>query len=159
MPRLRESAAERRIRDAPVPVWALGSALLLLAVAGFAQAADTVTWKPISDAILRVDDRAPKQWSLYRVDKKTDSLLLQLGGRFLLVRPDQESVFELSPTELKRRGSDLLWRATDPPGKALPSAEWTSRDVGAALRILFRLTGEGRQFDIQLPHAADFRGL
>ena len=62
-----------------------GFATLLLALTLSAHAAEKVTWKPIPDAVLRIDDRAPKQWSLFHAGKKYDPLLLQLGSRVLVI--------------------------------------------------------------------------
>jgi hypothetical protein len=39
----------------------------------------------------------------------------------------------------------------------LPSSDWNMRDVGPAMRIRFRLTDEGREFDIQFPIQPDLR--
>jgi hypothetical protein len=39
----------------------------------------------------------------------------------------------------------------------LPSSDWSMRDVGPAMRIRFRLTDEGREFDIQFPIQPDLR--
>ena len=69
------------------------AALLFVLTLG-AHAAEKATWKPITDAVLRIDDRAPKQWSLYHVGKKFDPLLLQLGSRALVIYVRNQTVYE-----------------------------------------------------------------
>jgi hypothetical protein len=135
----------------------LGAMCIGLAVGSYA--ADKITWKPMIDAILQIDGRAPKQWSLYSAVKKNDPLLLQLGNRFLVIYVRDQAVYELSPAQLERKGDDLLWEETDRPQKASPTTEWSTRDVGSASRIRLKLTAEGRHVDIQIPHAPDLRGL
>lgn len=122
-----------------------------------AHAAEKVTWIPISDAILRIDDRAPKQWNLYRAGKRSDPLLLLLGSRALVFYVRNQAAYEISPTQLEHKGKDLLWRETEKPEKPLATSEWSTRDIGSALRIRMKLASEGRVVDIQIPQIPDLR--
>src|SRR5258707_11601222 len=90
-----------------------GPAGLLLAITPGARAADKITWNPITDAVLGIDDRAPKQWSLYHAGKKFDPLLLQLGTRVLVIYVRDRMVYETPPAQISHKGDDLLWRETD----------------------------------------------
>ena len=132
---------------------------LLLAITLGARAADKITWKPITDAVLRIDDRAPKQWSLYRAGKKIDPLLLQLGTRVLVIYVRNRMVYEIPPAQISHKGDDLLWRETDKPEKPLATSDWSTRDIGSAWRVRVKLTEEGRLLDIQIPQRPDLRGL
>ncbi len=134
-------------------------AALLLATAVGAHAAEKVTWKPITDAVLRIDDRAPKQWSLYHAGKKFDPLLLQLGLRVLVIYVRNQAVYEIPPGQLEHKGEELLWRETDKPEKPLATSDWSTRDIGSAWRVRVKLTEEGRLLDIQIPQLPDLRGL
>jgi hypothetical protein len=136
-----------------------GFATLLLALALGAQAAEKVTWKPILDAVLRIDDRAPKQWSLFHAGKKYDPLLLQLGSRVLVIYVRNQAVYEIPPAQVEHKGEGLLWRELDKPEKALATSDWSTRDIGSAWRVRVKLTEEGRLVDIQIPQMPDLRGL
>ena len=138
---------------------AVGLAGLLLAITLGASAADKITWKPITDAVLRIDDRAPKQWSLYHAGKKFDPLLLQLGTRVLVIYVRNRMLYEIRPTQITHKGDDLLWRETDKPEKPLATSDWSTRDIGSAWRVRVKLTEEGRLLDIQIPQMPDLRGL
>lgn len=138
---------------------AAGIAALALVLWARANAADKITWKPLVNAILRIDDSAPKLWNLYHTGRKIDPLLLQLGNRFLVVYIRNEAVYELSPAVLERKGSEWLWRETDKPDKPLPTSNWSTRDVGSAWRVQLNLADEGRHLDIEIPHMPDLRGL
>ncbi len=141
------------------------SALILLLSALFAattQAADEkIVWKPVDDAILRIDDRPAKTWNVYRPEKKDKShlLLVELGRRFLLLDLREKEIFELVPEKIERKGKELLWREQDKPASPLPSTDWTIRDAGRTRRIRARLEREGRLLDVQLPQTPDLRGL
>jgi hypothetical protein len=138
---------------------AAGLAGLLLAIALGASAADKITWKPITDAVLRIDDRAPKQWSLYHAGKKFDPLLLQLGARTLVIYVRNRMVYEISPAQIEHKGDDVLWRESDKPEKPIATSDWSTRDIGSAWRVRVKLTEEGRLLDIQIPQMPDLRGL
>ncbi len=136
-----------------------GFATLLLALTLSAHAAEKVTWKPIPDAVLRIDDRAPKQWSLFHAGKKYDPLLLQLGSRVLVIYAHNQAVYEIPPAQVEHKGEDLLWREIAKPVKPLATSDWSTRDIGSAWRVRVKLTEEGRLVDIQIPQMPDLRGL
>jgi hypothetical protein len=142
------------------------SAVLLLAaallIAGSARAGDkgkTVTWKPITQALLRVDDQPVKNWNVYQENKKADPLLLEMGNRYLLIQVHERKVFELAPAKIERKGVELLWDAASLPSEPLASSDWVIKDVGFAYRIGMRLVVENRLLDLQLPHPMDLRYL
>jgi hypothetical protein len=132
---------------------------LCLAMAGVSQSADKekIVWKSIPDAILQVDSRAPKIWNVFQAGKKFDPLLLQLGSRYLVIYVRAMEVYEIKPEQLGHKGEDLLWRETDKPAKPIATSDWSTKDVGSAMRILLKLSGEGRIVDIQIPQVPDLR--
>jgi hypothetical protein len=132
---------------------------LVLFLSAASYAAEKVTWKPLTEALLRIDDRAPKQWNIYHSGKKYDPLLLQLGTRALVIYIRDQSIYELSPAKLEHKGEDLLWRDTDKPAKPLATSDWSTRDIGFAWRVRVTLTEEGRVVDIQIPEDVNFRGF
>ena len=132
---------------------------LCFALAGVSRTADKVkiVWKPIPDAILQVDSRAPKLWNVFQAGKKFDPLLLQLGARYLVIYVRNMQVFEIKPEQLEHKGEDLLWREADKPAKPMATSDWSTKDVGSASRILLKLADEGRIIDIQIPQVPDLR--
>jgi hypothetical protein len=132
-------------------------ALALIAMAATAHSAGKIVWKSISDAILQIDERPVKIWNLYQAGNKIDPLLLQLGARSLVIYVRKEQVFEIKNEQLQRKGEDLVWRDADKPAKPLATSDWSSRDIGSAMRIRMRLADEGRMIDIQIPIIPDLR--
>jgi hypothetical protein len=139
--------------------WFLGIAGLCVALLNVSRAADKekIVWKSIPDAILQVDSRAPKIWNVFQAGKKFDPLLLQLGSRYLVIYVRKMEVYEIKPELLGHKGEDLLWRDTDKPLKPMATADWSTKDVGSASRILVKLTDEGRSINIQIPQVPDLR--
>jgi hypothetical protein len=129
----------------------------LLVLAGNVYAAEKIVWKPIPDALLQIDARPAKLWNLYRDGKKSDPLLLQLGARMLVIYIRNQSVYEIKPEQLERKGENLLWRETDKPQKPLATSDWSTKDIGSAWRLQVKLAAEGRLLDIQIPQVPDLR--
>jgi hypothetical protein len=119
----------------------------------------TVAWKPVKEALLRVDDQPVKTWNVYQESKKGDPLLLQMGNRFLLIRVHERQIFELDPAKVEQKGAELLWDSAALPAEPLATSGWIIRDVGFAYRIGARLVAENRLLDLQLPHPLNLRYL
>jgi hypothetical protein len=142
--------------------WKFRQSLLVVAaacaLAAGVHAADKekIVWKPIEAVILRIDDRAPKLWNIYKSDRK-DMFLLQLGQRFLVIDVKERRVFELEPQKLEHKGKELIWNESDKPDAPLATEDWLIREVGFARRIKFKLSAEARVVDIQIPLPPDQR--
>ena len=118
-----------------------------------------VAWKPIQQALLRVNDQPVKNWNVYQGNKKGDPLLLEMGNRFLLIEVHERKIFELPAGKIEHKGNELLWDPADLPSEPLATSDWIIRDVGFAYRIGARLVAENRILDLQLPHPMDLRYL
>ena len=124
---------------------------------GATWAAEKIVWKPLDRVVLKVDEKPARIWSVYRVEKKDNLLLVALGRRYLLLDIREHQIYELDPAKLERRDKDLLWREADRPAKPLPTDDWTVRDVGPARRIRAKLASEGRVLEVQVPIQPDLR--
>ncbi len=138
-------------------VGAVWVAIMAAAIpAPVARAAEKIVWKPLEAVILRIDDRAPKLWNVYKPDKK-DMLLVQLGSRFLMLDVREKRVYELDPQRLERKGRELVWNEADKPENPMPTEDWLVREVGPARRVRVKLSSEGRVFDLQIALPPDQR--
>ena len=111
-----------------------------------------LSFKSIENALLRVNDAPPKDWEVYRIGKKNEPLLLQIGNRFLLLEINQHQVFELDPAKIEHKTGELLWSPSDLSDKPLANSDWTVDDIGAAFVVKIRLQSENTLVDLQLPH-------
>ncbi len=118
-----------------------------------------LSWKPVEDALLRVNDAPPKEWEVYRTGKKNDPLLLQIGNRFLLIQSHDHQVFELDASRIERKTGELLWSPADRPRNPLATSDWLVDDIGAAFVIKVKLTVENALIDLQLPHPPNVGSL
>jgi len=118
-----------------------------------------LSWKPIEDALLRVNDSPPKEWSAYRTGKKNEPLVLQMGNRFLFIQSHEHQVFELDPAKIEHKTEELLWSPNDRPAKPLATSDWNVDDIGAAFVIKVKLDAENAVVDLQLPHPPEVGNL
>src|SRR5690242_16496038 len=102
----------------------------------------SLSWKPIEDALLRINDAAPKEWGVYRTGKKNDPLVLQVGNRFLLIQSHDHQVFELDAAKIQRKSGELLWSPADRPAKPRATSDWMVDDIGAAFVIKVKLSND-----------------
>jgi len=144
--------------------------LLVMAPAGAwaSPAPEEMLWKPITNGVLKVDERPVKTWEIYLTKKYKHWALVQIGARFLLLDAEAKEIFEISPDGLQRKGNELHWKAdlqapTAQPTPEnglrvlLPSDEWSDKYAGRARIIRLLLSGEGRRLDVQLPATPDLR--
>lgn len=134
------------------------AALFLLASGALAKE-KPLSWKPVPDALLRVDDAPPKDWDVYQTGRKTDRLLVQMGNRFLLIEVNGHQIFEIDPAKVQHKSAELLWSPDDRPAQPLATSDWSNRDVGAAFGISAKLDAENHVFDLQLAHPPNVGAL
>ncbi len=140
------------------------SALFLLGLLVFssstftagARDADTITWKPLEDAQLKLEGRPLKKWNVYAAEKKKNLVLILLGRRYLVIDLKARAVYELAPNP-QQKGQELQTDDPTASGKPLATSEWLVRDVGPAELVRVRLGDYGRTIEVQLPHRPDLR--
>ena len=146
-----------------VAIWrAICISIVISFLSGSTFAADkdkAISWKPVTEALLRVDDQPVKNWNVYEENKKGDPLLLVIGNRFLLIQVHERKIFDLPPSKMERKGTALLWDPASLPTEPLATSDWIIKDVGFAYRVAVRLVAEKRVLDLQLPHPMDLRYL
>src|SRR5580700_9110948 len=112
---------KRRLFGSVIP---FAAALALVPLAAPARAGDkAIAWKPIEQALLRVDDQPVKNWNVYEESKKGDPLLLAMGDRYLLIQVHERKIFEIAPAKIDHKGAELLWDPATLPAEPLATTE------------------------------------
>jgi hypothetical protein len=138
------------------------SILLLLSLVGFTYAQSDVarksTWQSIQFGIVRFNDAAPNSWNIYHSEKK-GVLLVRLWKRYLLVKVEDEEVFDIDPQKITVKGDSVEWSIADKPEKPIETPEWKDRNVGLVQRVRFRLGKDGHFLELQIPLAPNGRPI
>lgn len=136
---------------------ALCLALLALPAAGDSQ---TVAWKPVEGALLKINGRALFKWGVYTADKKYQLLLILMMHRYLVLDMKSRKVYEINPKEVEPQGAELRSRKPDSEMRRIPSSQWYFHDMGPLEQVRIRLDDYGgNTIEMQLPHMPDLRGL
>jgi hypothetical protein len=135
-------------------VLALG---LVVSWALCARAADKIIWKPLAQAVLKLNGEAPKTWNVYRTEKRDAWTLVRLWRRYLLIDEREQAVYDLDPQTLKSKADELEWSEADKPAKPIEISEWNTRNIGPARRIRFRFGKDGGSLEVQVPQKPDLR--
>jgi hypothetical protein len=142
---------------------------LCLAAATIALAAangdpNAIHWVSVPEAQVKLDDKTPLGWNVYQPEKKnkkdkkeSNLALILLGHRYLLLDTRARVVYEVSRTDLKAQGANFDSGDLAQQSRVIPSADWSSRDVGPAEIIQLTLGDYGRVLQVSLPHPPDLR--
>jgi hypothetical protein len=114
------------------------------------EAPKKVTWKSVEFAILRFNDQAPNSWNIYHSEKK-GILLVRLWKRYVLVKIQDEEVYDIDPQKITVHGDSAEWSYADIPEKPIEIVEWKERNVGSMQRVTFRFGKNGHVLELQIP--------
>lgn len=145
----------RKVRIAALaPPLLLGAALALLLMPYLAAAQTVppqkVTWKSVEFAIVRFNDQAPNSWNIYHAEKK-GILLVRLWKRYMLVKIQDEEVYDIDPQKIAVHGDSVEWSYADIPDKPIEIVEWKERNIGSMQRVTFRFGKNGHVLELQIP--------
>jgi hypothetical protein len=118
----------------------------------------------VSEAQVKLDDKTPLGWSVYQIEKKnkkdkkdSNLVLILLGHRYLLLDTHAKVAYEVPLTALKAQGGSVDSGDLAPQSRAIPTTDWSSRDVGPAEIFQLTLGDYGRVLQLSLPHPPDLR--
>lgn len=131
-------------------------ALMLLSLASIAPAAPAkgkdLRWKPVNQALLKLDNHPVKNWDILQPEKDRNLVLVQVEKRCFVFALKQKRVYAVERSEYRAEGADLIGPAPDRNARPVKTAGWDSHDVGPAQQITVRLADTGEVLAIELPH-------
>jgi len=145
----------------PVCFWMM-LAILLIPAAGHADSeSERIRWKPVAVAQVKLDDKTPLAFNVYRPEKKKDSrfVLVLLGRRYIELDIKARVAYTVPVADLHKNGNDLDSENFAVPTRLLASSDWTVRDVGPSEQIKLTLGDYGRLLQVDLPHPPDMRAF
>lgn len=137
-------------------------AVLQIATATSASAqGERIHWKPVSLAEVKLDEKTPLAFNVYRPDKKKEShlVLVLLGRRYIELDIKAKLAYSVPVTDVHKTGSDLESDNFAAPNRVLATSDWNVRDVGPAELIKITLGDYGRILTVELPHTPDMRAF
>jgi hypothetical protein len=122
---------------------------------------DRIHWKPVTLAEVKLDEKTPLAFNVYRPDKKKEShlVLVLLGRRYIELDVRAKLAYSVPFTDVHKTGSDLESDNFAVPSRVLATSDWSVRDVGPAELIKLTLGDYGRILTVELPHPPDLRAF
>jgi hypothetical protein len=136
--------------------------ILQIAAASSASAqGERVHWKSVNLAQIKLDEKTPLAFNVYRPDKKKDShfVLILLGRRYIELDIKAKIAYSVPFADVHKTGSDLESDNFAVSSRVLPTSDWSVRDVGPAELIKLTLGDYGRSLAVELPHPPDQRAF
>jgi hypothetical protein len=122
---------------------------------------ERVHWKPVNLAQIKLDDKTPLAFNVYRPDKKKDShfVLILLGRRYIELDIKTKLAYNVPFADVHKTASDLESDNFAVSNRVLATSDWSVRDVGPAELIKLTLGDYGRILTVELPHPPDLRAF
>lgn len=136
---------------------------LLYSTFAKANAADNerFLWKSVPRAQVKLDNKTPLAWNVFRTEKKKEGnlVLILLGRRYIALDIKAKVAYSVALSDLEAKGADLESGNLFLPSRVLPTDNWSIRDVGPAEMIKLTLGDYGRALDVEIPHPPDMRAF
>jgi hypothetical protein len=136
--------------------------ILQIAAASNANAqGERVHWKSVNLAQIKLDEKTPLAFNVYRPEKKKDShfVLILLGRRYIELDIKAKIAYSVPFADVHKTGSDLESDNFAVSSRVLATSDWSVRDVGPAELIKLTLGDYGRNLAVELPHPPDLRAF
>ncbi len=131
---------------------AILAGFILLAAASTRARDKTLLWKPVTQAVLKMNNRPVKIWNIYQPDKKHDLMLVQVGQNWFVFNLKQKRVYRVERSDFQTRGDSLAGPEPDAKTPVVKTTAWDAHDIGPAEEISVRLSTTGDMLAIELPH-------
>jgi len=128
-------------------------ALLLLAAAASAGARDKkLIWKPVNQALLKLNNHPVKTWDVLQPDKNKNLVLVQVLRDWYILNLKEKRAYKVERKDFETRGENLAGPEPDKHTPAVKTNGWDSHDIGPAQQITIRFAETGDVLAIELPH-------
>ena len=128
-------------------------AALFLAAAAPAGARDKkLVWKPVNQALLKLNNHPVKTWNVFQADKNRNLVLVQVISAWYVLNLKEKQAYKVERKDFETRGENLLGAAPDKNTPVAKTKGWDSHDIGPAQQITIRFADNGDVLAIELPH-------
>jgi hypothetical protein len=129
---------------------ALLAVFVLLAPAGARD--KKLIWKPVNQALLKLNNHAVKTWNVFQPDKNRNLVLVQVLNGWYILNLKQKRAYKVERKDFESRGENLAGPAPDKDTPVVKTEGWDSHDIGPAQQITIKFADNGDVLAIELPH-------
>jgi hypothetical protein len=109
-------------------------------------------WKPVNQALLKLNNHAVKTWNVFQPDKNRNLVLVQVLNGWYILNLKQKRAYKVERKDFESRGENLAGPAPDKDTPVVKTEGWDSHDIGPAQQITIKFADNGDVLAIELPH-------
>jgi hypothetical protein len=141
-----------RTKSAILTSVALLAALVLMAAAPARASNKKLIWKPVNQALLKLNNHPVKTWNIFQADKNRNLVLVQVVSAWYILNLKEKRTYKVEREDFETRGENLAGPAPDKNTPVVKTNGWDSHDIGPAQQITIKFANNGDVLAIELPH-------
>ncbi len=110
------------------------------------------TWKPVMQALLKLNNHAVKKWNVLQADKDHNLLLVQVNRDWYAFNLKKKRLYRVDRRDYKAHDGNMVGPEPDKRTPEVRTAGWDSHDIGPAQQVTVQLAESGNVITIELPH-------
>lgn len=111
-----------------------------------------VTWKPVTTALLKLNNHPVKTWDVLQADKDHNLVLVQVTRDWYVLDLKRKRAYRVKRSDFEKSGENLVGPEPDKHTPTVKTNGWDSHDIGPAQQITVRFAKSGDVLAIELPH-------
>jgi hypothetical protein len=131
---------------------AILAALILMAVAPAPARDKKLLWKPVNQALLKLNNHPVKTCNVLQADKNRNLVLVQVLNDWYILNLKEKRAYKVDHKDFDSRGENLAGPAPDKNTPVAKTDGWDSHDIGPAQQITIKIAETGDVLAIELPH-------
>ena len=134
------------------------TAVALVAALGFAAAAAAladgkkILWKPVPQALLKLNNHAVKTWDVLQAEKNSNLILVQVDRDWYVLNLKQKRVYKTERGDFLEWGNGLFGPEPGSQTPVVKTKGWDSHNIGPAQQITVHFAESGDVLAVELPH-------
>lgn len=110
------------------------------------------TWKPVMQALLKLNNHPVKTWNVLKAKKDHNLLLVQVSRDWYVFNLKKKRLYRVNGRDYKSDNGNLVGPEPDKRTPEVRTSGWDSHDIGPAQQITVQLAKSGDVIAIELPH-------
>lgn len=134
---------------------ALGFVLVLAAGPAARARGKKIVWKPVTAALLKLNNHPVKTWNVLQADKNHKLVLVQVSADWYVLDLKRKRAYKVQGRDYVAHGENLVGPEPDEHTPRMKTDGWDSHDIGPAQQVTVRFAATGDVLAVELPHPLD----
>lgn len=114
--------------------------------------AKKAVWKPVMQALLKLNEHPVKHWNVLQASKNHNLLLVQVSGDWYIFNLKRKLLYRADRSDFETKGENYVGPVPDRHTPRVKTDGWDSHNIGPAQQVTVELAETGDKLTIELPH-------